>query len=81
MYAVADAWTFVQALKTAGPSPTRKGLMTALTSMKDVVNPFLFPSIKINTSATDHFLIEQQTLEQYKGQAWQPFGHVFANAK
>lgn len=81
IYGVANAWTFVQALKMAGPNPTRKGLMKALTSMKNVVDPFLYPGIKINTSPTDHFLIDQQILQQYKGQAWQPFGHLFGNAK
>jgi branched-chain amino acid transport system substrate-binding protein len=81
IYGVANAWTFVQALKAAGPNPTRQGLMNALTSMKNVVNPFLYPGIKINTSATDHFVIDQQILQQFKGQAWQPFGHLFGNAK
>jgi branched-chain amino acid transport system substrate-binding protein len=81
IYGVASAWTFVQALKMAGPNPTRQGLMSALTSMKNVVNPFLYPGIKINTSATDHFVIDQQILQQFKGQAWQPFGHLFGNAK
>jgi hypothetical protein len=81
LYGVASAWTLVHALQMAGSNPTRQGLMNALTSMKNVVNPFLYPGIKINTSATDHFVIDQQILEQYKGQAWQPFGHVFSNAK
>jgi branched-chain amino acid transport system substrate-binding protein len=81
IYGVANAWTFVQALKMAGPNPTRQGLMNALTTMKNVVNPFLYPGIKINTSTTDHFVIDQQILQQFKGQAWQPFGHLFGNAK
>ncbi len=81
IYGVASAWTFVQALKAAGPNPTRQGLMNALTSMKNVVNPFLYPGIKMNTSATDHFVIDQQTLQQFRGPAWVPFGHLFGNAK
>ena len=71
----------MQALKSEGANPTRQGLMDALTNMKNVVNPFLYPGIKINTSATDHFVIDQQILEQFKGPAWQPFGHLFGNAK
>ena len=31
LYGVASAWTMVQALKKAGPNPTRSGLMNALT--------------------------------------------------
>jgi len=81
IYGVANAWTFVNALKAAGPNLTRQGLMNALESMKNVVNPFLYPGVKMNTTKTDHFLIEQQILQQYKGSAWQPFGHLFANAK
>jgi len=81
IYGIANAWTFVNALKAAGPNLTRQGLMDALTSMKNVVNPFLYPGVKMNTTKTDHFLIEQQILQQYKGSAWQPFGHLFANAK
>jgi branched-chain amino acid transport system substrate-binding protein len=81
IYGVASAWTFVQALKAAGPNPTRQGLMDALTSMRNVVNPFLYPGIKINTSGTDHFFIDQQTLQQFRGPAWVPFGHLFGNAK
>jgi branched-chain amino acid transport system substrate-binding protein len=81
VYGVASAWTFVQALKNAGSTPTRQGLMTALTSMKNVVNPFLYPGVKINTSATDHYVIDQQILQQYRTNVWKPFGHVFGNAK
>ena len=81
IYGVANAWTFVNALKAAGPNLTRQGLMNALENMKNVVNPFLYPGVKMNTTKTDHFLIEQQILQQYKGSAWQPFGHLFANAK
>jgi len=81
IYGVANAWTLVNALKAAGPNLTRQGLMDALTSMNKVVNPFLYPGVKMTTTKTDHFLIEQQTLQQYKGSAWQPFGHLFANAK
>jgi branched-chain amino acid transport system substrate-binding protein len=81
IYGVASAWTFVQALKAAGPNPTRQGLMDALTSMKNVVNPFLYPGIKMNTSAKDHFVIDQQILQQFRGPAWVPFGHLFGNAK
>ncbi|HVV59749.1 MAG TPA: ABC transporter substrate-binding protein [Gaiellaceae bacterium] len=81
IYGVASAWTFVQALKAAGPNPTRQGLMDALTSMRNVVNPFLYPGIKINTSGTDHFVIDQQILQQFRGPAWVPFGHLFGNAK
>jgi len=80
LYGVASAWTMVQALKQAGANPTRSGLMTALTSMNQV-NPFLYPGIKMVTTPTERFPIDQQILEQYKGSAWQPFGHIFSKAR
>lgn len=80
LYGVANAWTMVAALKQAGPNLTRAGLMTALTNMNQV-NPFLYPGIKMVTTPTERFPIDQQILEQYKGTAWQPFGHIFSKAR
>ncbi len=80
LYGVASAWTMVQALKTAGTNPTRSGLMTALTHMNQV-NPFLYPGVKMVTTPTERFPIDQQILEQYKGTGWQPFGHIFSKAR
>jgi branched-chain amino acid transport system substrate-binding protein len=80
LYGVASAWTMVQALKKAGPNPTRSGLMSAMTSMNQD-NPFLFPGIQMITTPTERFPIDQQILEQYKGTGWQPFGHLFGKAR
>ena len=80
LYGVANAWTMVQALKKAGPSPTRSGLMSAMTSMNQD-NPFLFPGIQMITTPTERFPIDQQILEQYKGTGWQPFGRLFGKAR
>ena len=38
---MAKAYTFVQALKAAGPNPTRAGLLKAVFNMNDKTNPFL----------------------------------------
>ena len=80
VYGVANAWTMVQALKQAGPNLTRAGFMNALTHMNQV-NPFLYPGLKMVTTPTERFPIDQQILEQYKGTAWQPFGHIFSKAR
>ncbi len=81
LFGVASAWTMTQALKQAGPNPTRAGLMAALTSMNQV-NPFLYPGVKMVTSSTERFPIDQQILEQYKSDGnWHPFGHIFAKAR
>ena len=80
VYAVANAATMVQALKQAGRNLTRQGLMTALTHL-NFKNPFLYTGIKMVTTPTERFPIDQQILEQYKGTGWQPFGHLFSKAR
>ena len=80
LYGVASAWTMVQALKKAGPNPTRSGLMSAMTSMNQD-NPFLFPGVQMITTPTERFPIDQQILEQYKGTGWEPFGRLFGKAR
>jgi len=79
-YGFASAWTMVQALKQAGKNPTRKSLMDALTNL-NVTNPFLFTGTKMVTTPTERFVIDQQSLIQYKNGAWHPFGHIFSKAR
>jgi branched-chain amino acid transport system substrate-binding protein len=80
LYGIASAWTFVQALENAGDPPTRAGLMNALTHL-DLTNPFLPKGFKLKTTATERFPIDQLILEQFKGQTWKPFGHIFNNSR
>jgi branched-chain amino acid transport system substrate-binding protein len=80
IYAMAVAWTFVEALKNAGKTPTRAGLMRALTHLSSSGNPFLIPGIKLQTSPADYFPIEQQQLAKWQG-TWRPFGHLFSRAR
>ncbi|HXY81098.1 MAG TPA: ABC transporter substrate-binding protein [Gaiellaceae bacterium] len=67
VYGMAVAWTFVYALQNAGKNPTRASLMASLRSMNTSANPFVYPGIKIQTSATDGFPIEQLILEKWSG--------------
>jgi branched-chain amino acid transport system substrate-binding protein len=79
-YGLGAAWTFVYALQHAGKNPTRAGLMKALKSMKNVSDPFLYPGIKLNTSATDNFPTEQEILTKWAGGAtgdWVAFGKLY----
>jgi branched-chain amino acid transport system substrate-binding protein len=80
VYGVANAATMVHALQQAGKALTRNGLMDALTNL-NWKNPFLYPGLKMVTSSHERFPIDQQILEQYKGSAWQPFGHIFSQAR
>jgi len=67
VYGMAVAWTFVYALDNAGKTPTRAGLMNALHSMNTTKNPFVYPGIRIQTSAKDNFPIEQLVMTKWTG--------------
>jgi ABC-type branched-subunit amino acid transport system substrate-binding protein len=84
MYGLGVAWTFVYALQNAGKNPTRASLMKALHSMNTAKNPFVYPGIKIQTSAKDNFPIEQEIMMKWKGGAsgdWQFFGKLLNNVR
>jgi branched-chain amino acid transport system substrate-binding protein len=67
VYGMAVAWTFVYALQHSGKNPTRKSLEAALHSMNTTKNPFVFPGLRIQTSKTDGFPIEQLVMTKWTG--------------
>jgi branched-chain amino acid transport system substrate-binding protein len=84
IFGMANAWTMVYALQRAGKTPTRKGLMNALTHLNTTANPFLLKGVKMVTTPTEHFPIDQQKLERWSGGAkggWKVFGGLFSNAR
>ena len=83
VYGLGAAWTFVQALKRAGKTPTRASLMAALKSL-NMNDPFAYPGIRIQTSPTDNFPIEQEILIKWSGGAkgdWTPFGELYSGVR
>jgi branched-chain amino acid transport system substrate-binding protein len=70
---MASAFTLVDALRKAGKSPTRAGLMAAARSLNEANNPFAIPGIVVKTSATDGFPIQQVALERWTGTHWSIF--------
>jgi branched-chain amino acid transport system substrate-binding protein len=76
IYGMAKAYTFVQALKAAGPNPTRASLMKAVLNMSDTSNPFLLPSVVTKTGPNDYFPISQQQLIRFNGGTWNPVGQL-----
>jgi branched-chain amino acid transport system substrate-binding protein len=72
------ARTLVQVLKQCGDNLTRENVMKQAASLTDYEPGLLLPGIKINTSATDFYPIEQLQLMRFKGETWELFGGVMS---
>ena len=66
----------VQVLKQAGDNLTRENIMKQAANLKNVELPMLIPGIKMNTSPTDYFPIEQMQMQRFNGTNWELFGPV-----
>ncbi len=73
---MAEGFTFVDALKQAGRNLTRKGLMTAVTHLNEVNNPFLVPGVTVHTTPTQRFPISSVQLQRWHAGHWVPFGGI-----
>jgi branched-chain amino acid transport system substrate-binding protein len=75
-YGVAQA--MVQVLKQAGDDLTRANVMKQAANLKDFVPDIVLPGVKLNTSADDHYPIEQLQMMRFTGEKWEPFGPVIS---
>jgi branched-chain amino acid transport system substrate-binding protein len=71
-----SASVMVDALKAAGKNLSRKSLMKAVLHLNIKNNPFVLPGIKIKTSPSDRWPIEQAQLERWHAGRWHPFGKL-----
>jgi branched-chain amino acid transport system substrate-binding protein len=76
LYAYVAAQVMEQIVKQAGDNLTRDNILKQSEALKDVQLGALMPGITLNTSATDHFPIEQMQLMRFKGDRWEMFGSV-----
>jgi ABC-type branched-subunit amino acid transport system substrate-binding protein len=76
VYAMASAYTLVDALKRAGKTPSRAGLMRAVTSLNLRNNPFVLPGVSVRTTARDRFPIKQGRLQRWTGTRWVQYGPI-----
>jgi branched-chain amino acid transport system substrate-binding protein len=70
------AQTMIQVLKQCGDDLTRENVMRQSANLKDVGLGMLLPGVKLKTSATDFFPIEQMQMARFAGASFELFGPV-----
>jgi ABC-type branched-subunit amino acid transport system substrate-binding protein len=70
------AQTLVEVLTRCGNNLTRENVMRQAANLKNYEVDVLLPGIKLNTSPTDFYPIEQMQMRRFNGQAWELFGPV-----
>jgi branched-chain amino acid transport system substrate-binding protein len=78
VFGYGQAQTMVQVLKQCGDDLTRENVMKQAASLKDFAPDTLLPGVKINTSATDFYPIEQLQMMRFKDQKWELFGPIIS---
>jgi branched-chain amino acid transport system substrate-binding protein len=78
VYGYSVAQTLAQVLKQCGDNLTRENVMKQAASLKDLEFGMLLPGIKINTSATDFYPIEQMQMQRFTGERWELIGPVMS---
>ncbi len=76
VYGYAAAQTLAQVLKQCGDDLTRENIMRQAANLKNFEVGVLLPAIRINTSSTDFYPIEQVQLARFDGKTWVRFGGV-----
>jgi branched-chain amino acid transport system substrate-binding protein len=78
VYGYSVARTMVQVLKQCGDDLTRANVMRQAANLKDFETGMALPGIKINTSPTDFYPIEQMQMGRFNGESFVPFGPVLS---
>ncbi len=65
----------VEVLKRCGDNLTRDNVMKVVANMDFEINTYI-PGIRIKTSPTDFYPIEQVQMMKFTGEKWQLFGHA-----
>jgi branched-chain amino acid transport system substrate-binding protein len=78
VYGYLTAQTMVQVLKQCGDDLTRENVMRQAANLKDFELALLLPGIKVNTSPSDYFPVEQMQMSRFNGEHGELFGPVIA---
>ena len=73
-YALAVASTLMQVLKQCGDDLTRENVMHQAANLSDLEVPMLVPGIRINTSPTRFFPVNQEQMARFDGKSWVRLG-------
>ena len=74
------AQTLVQTIKQAGDNLTRENLMKQALSL-NLSLPMLYPGIRVETSASDAYPVEQWQLIQFNGTRYEPTGGILGGGR
>lgn len=72
------AHALVHVLRQCGRDLTRTALMKQAASLADLRLPLLLEGIRLNTSATDFYPIEEFRMVRFDGQRWIPLGSLIS---
>jgi branched-chain amino acid transport system substrate-binding protein len=75
-YGVAKAHDFMKLMYLAGKNPTRASLMAATAKM-NWVNPYALKGVRIRTTRTDRFPIDQGKVIRYNSGSWQEISALY----
>jgi ABC-type branched-subunit amino acid transport system substrate-binding protein len=67
-----------QVLRQCGDNLTRENVMKQAANLKGFEIEMLMPGIKVNTSPTDYFPLEELQMRRFSGERWEPFGPVLS---
>jgi len=70
VYGYGLAQTLVHVLKQSGDDLTRDNVMRQASSLKNLALPMALPGVKLNTSPTDYYPIEQMWMQKFDGKQW-----------
>jgi ABC-type branched-subunit amino acid transport system substrate-binding protein len=77
-YALAVVSTLMQVLKQCGDELTRENVMRQAANLHDLEVPMLVPGIRINTSPTRFYPINQEQMARFDGKSWVRFGDLLS---
>jgi ABC-type branched-subunit amino acid transport system substrate-binding protein len=68
----------VQVLTQCGDNLTRENVMKQTANVRNFELDMLLPGIKVNTSPTDYFPLEELQMRRFSGERWESFGPIIS---